>query len=307
MRRAVLVIILTLILVIITGCGASRQNKAEYSYSRGSQPAEQSQKVAEAVKDQSLPSLTGKVAQAAEAGSLAERKVIKNAEVSLEVEDVIATVKTIETRVATLGGFVSEANVSSWKRQENRSAHMTLRIPAQRFTGFMHELEQLGKVGSKREWIDDVTEEYIDLSARIQVLEAEEESLLGILRKAEQVEDMLAVKRELSRVRQERESLTGRLNYLRDRVQYSTINLSLYQVVASENTVDASGLAGVWEDGTKAFTKSLNMLLNGLGTVIIFVFAAAPVALPLILLGWAAWVINRRRNRSKPRQNVNDT
>ncbi|MGB9887774.1 MAG: DUF4349 domain-containing protein [Moorellales bacterium] len=84
-------------------------------------------------------------------------------------------------------------------------------------------MPELGEVKTQRVYSEDVTEDYIDLEARVKTLTAQKERLTELLERARTVEDILKVEKKLERVRAERESLSGKLNYLRHRVTYARV------------------------------------------------------------------------------------
>ncbi|MHB1126130.1 MAG: DUF4349 domain-containing protein [Bacillota bacterium] len=228
-----------------------------------------------------------------------ERQVIKNAEVTLNVADLMEAARTIEVRVDAMGGMVTETNISN-NAKDQLYGYLTLRVPSSKFAPLMTELAQWGEIETQRTYTQDVTEQYIDLEARTKNLKEQEQRLRDILAKASTVEEILKVERELERVRGESESLTGRFNYLRNRVDYSSISLQLREV-SQELTVKPLGMADLGKRSTGALIKSLNGLLNALGNLVVFLFAALPVLIVIILLVLLGWIAFRKyvaRNRS---------
>jgi uncharacterized membrane protein YccC len=114
--------------------------------------------------------------------------------------------------------------------QATRSATLELKIPAARFDQAVGGLRPLGKVESVQVHAEDVGEEYVDLSARTANARRLEERLLGLLAtRTGKLEDVLAVERELARVRQEIDTQEGRLRYLRTRAAVSTLNVTVHE------------------------------------------------------------------------------
>jgi hypothetical protein len=156
----------------------------------------------------------------------AQRRVISTASLSIEVETVPDAITRVRTIAEGLGGFVEQ--LSSFGGSEQQQASITVRVPQAQFFTTLERLEELGEVQSRNVGSDDVSEQFIDLEARLKSALREEESLLSLLGKAQQVGEILTIERELSRVRSEIERLQGQLNFLERRVELATISVSLF-------------------------------------------------------------------------------
>ena len=157
---------------------------------------------------------------------VAQRQVISQASVSMEVDEVPAAVAQVRAIAESLGGFVGQ--LSSSGGPERQQSTMTIRVPQAEFFTTLEHIKSLGKVRSENVGSEDVTERFIDLEARLRSALREEESLLSLLDKANQVSEILAVERELSRIRSDIERDQGQLNFLERRVDLSTITVSLF-------------------------------------------------------------------------------
>ena len=171
------------------------------------------------------PSAPG-AAGAAEALAIGDRKVINTGSVAVRVEVVADAVTQVRTVAETLGGFVGQ--LSLFGEAEAQQATITIRVPQDQFFTALDRLEALGKVLSKDIGSQDVSEQFIDLEARLKSLQQEEARLLDLLGVAESVSDILAIESELARVRAGIESIQGTLNFLQRRVDLSTITVSLF-------------------------------------------------------------------------------
>jgi hypothetical protein len=156
----------------------------------------------------------------------AQRQTISQASVSIEVEEVPSAVAQVQAIVESFGGFV--AQLSSSGGPERQQSTMTVRVPQSDFFAALESIRSLGKVRSENVGSEDVTERFIDLEARLRSALREEESLLSLLERAEQVSEILTIERELSRVRSDIERDQGQLNFLERRVDLSTITVSLF-------------------------------------------------------------------------------
>ena len=164
--------------------------------------------------------------QPGQAGPAAERKIIFIASLSIEVEEVEAAVDRARAVAESLGGFVE--HLSSSGGSETPRADLTIRIPQTGFSDALEHIESLGEVQFRNLGSEDVTEQFIDLGARLKSSMAEEKSLLALLERSNSVTEILTVERELTRVRADIERAQGRLNFLERRVDLATIQVSLF-------------------------------------------------------------------------------
>ena len=156
---------------------------------------------------------------------IADRKVISTAFVSVEVEAVAEAVVLVRTIAESRGGFVEQLSRSG--AGERQSATLTIRVPQPAFFEALEQIGDLGTVEEEHVESQDVSEQFVDLEARLRAAEREEESLLKLLERANTVSEILTIERELGRVRSEIERLQGQLNFLSRRVDLATISVSL--------------------------------------------------------------------------------
>ena len=192
---------------------------------------------------------------------VADRKVISTASISLEVEVVPEATAAVRSIAEGLGGFVEQMSTSG--NEGRQQATITIRVPQDQFFTGLDRLSELGKVRSQRVGSEDVTEQFIDLEARLKSALREEKSLLSLLDKAQLVSEILTIERELSRVRSEIERLQGRLNFLERRVELATITISLFshgvdtgEPPSASLTIEASDVTGSVER-VKALVQTL--------------------------------------------------
>jgi len=226
-----------------------------------------------------------------------DRKIIFNASLSLDVIDAEKAFSDCEILVAKYGGFVAESSLQKSDTQVVAAA--TLRVPADKATQLMNDLAGLGTVTSRSSGSEDVTSQYIDIQARLKVLRAEEEQLVGFLKKATNIEDMLAVQEQLRTVRTQIEQYEGQQRYMDNATSLATVTAQLTQT--TETFVAPRGFGS-------AFVQSLARFGHGLaafwtwfgGSVVFLVFYG-------LLIWGLAWIVLRLRHRhsrkSLPPQN----
>jgi hypothetical protein len=169
-----------------------------------------------------------------------ERLIIRNGNISMTVSSTLESKAAIEQRVASMAGegaFVVQSNVSESGREGNPYVNMTVRVPAERFDETMDWLEGLAVEGTNptvSESAQDVTEEYVDLSARVESLEAARDRLLQLMEDARTTEDLLMAEQQLTQREAEIESLRGRMRYLSESAQLSRIDIQLQPYILSQ-------------------------------------------------------------------------
>jgi len=194
-----------------------------------------------------------------------DRKIIQTGWISIEVGDFDSAASAVEQLAAASGGFVSDSS-SYITSNGQKKGTITIRVPAVGFQSVLDEAKKLGDVKSTSSSGQDVTEEYIDLGARLTNYQRQEERLLLILDNATTVEDLLKVEEQLGRVRGEIEQIEGRLRYLDNYIDLSTITVEISEPVPITHTW---GIRDALSDSVEGFIYSTN-------SVIIFVGNALP-------------------------------
>lgn len=221
MRLAILLTLL-LVAVFFSGCTAP--------FSTAGESGEVTKGVTRELS-QSAEGTEGKLGvqpeeEATKADITEDRKIIRNARLSIEVRNFDSSAERVEEIAENSGGYVSDSSSYITETGHERGT-VTIRVPAEGFSSILEELKTLGKVESTHTSSQDVTEEYVDLEARLGNLKRQEERLLAILDNATTVEEVLKVEEHLGRVRGEIERIEGRLRYLDNRIDLATITVEL--------------------------------------------------------------------------------
>ena len=221
----------------------------------------------------------------------AQRMVISTAEMRLEVGDVQKTHDQIGQIATGAGGFITESSLSHGDGVE--TGNVTVRVPAKQYQPTLARIAKLGKVLEKQESGQDVTEEYVDLEARIRNLKREEQAFLAVLNKASKVPDILAVENELGRVRGQIEQATGRIQYLQNQVALATITVRL-----SEPTPVVAKIVN-WDVflTARGAANALQVVFRKLVSVVIWGVVFIPF---WALIGLVVYGSKRYRARRKP-------
>lgn len=203
--------------------------------------------------------------------------IIRTGNLGIVVEDTDATVAAITSLVNGMEGWVVSSNL--YKYGEARRGEMTVRVPVAQFDAAMGQIKALAlEVNSESSSGQDVTEEYVDLTARLSNLEATAARVRGFLDEATDVEDALAVNQELSRLESEIEQLKGRMNYLSQSASFSTIQVDITPDVLSQ-PIEIAG----WRPQGVA-KEALEDLINGLQGLADFLIRFIIAVLPMLLI-----------------------
>ncbi|MFQ5410699.1 MAG: DUF4349 domain-containing protein [Phycisphaerae bacterium] len=168
--------------------------------------------------------------------SAERRVVIYNAAFRVVVPEIEASIKKAEALAAELKGWVQGIEGDS----------ISVRVPAARFHDAVSRVEGMGRVAHREVKAADVTEEYVDLEARLKNARAVRERLLALLEKAEDVKAALEVEKELMRVGEEIERIEAKLALLKNRVAYSTISITFERVYRAAPTPQLMKLPFQW-------------------------------------------------------------
>lgn len=211
--------------------------------------------------------------------SLADRKIIKTGEISIEVPNVAKAVAGVRAMAIELGGYVGGSQSGTF----DQSATLTLRIPADRFEEALTRLRKLdGDVLNEATREEDVTSSVVDLEARLRNLQASETQYRTLLSRAEKVEDILAVQTRLDDVRGQIEQLQAQLKELNGLADLATLSVTLVPGAVQQ-------AAGNWDPGktlTEAFAALVGFVQNLGNAAIWLVVVVAPAAVVLAILAW---------------------
>jgi len=216
---------------------------------------------------------------------IVDRQVITHASMAVTVPRLDEAQAEVLRITTTLGGYVQTSSFNNFT--DNQSWNFTLRVPSDKSQEAVRLISALGSVQSSGSNRQDVTEEYMDLEARLTVMRLEETRLLELLRRANTIDDYLKVESHLTRVRIEIEQATGRLKFLTHSVDMATIGLIL---TPERGAIlpEPVGFAGLGQRLSAAFREGLNVVVEIVSGTLVFMVAALPLLLiivPLLLIG----------------------
>lgn len=222
------------------------------------------------------------------------RKIIYTANLVMQVENYAEAEPRVQEVIRQSGGYILQFNENTSAAE--KSGTFTIKVPASGFQSFIDLLEQIHPTVQKKMQGQDVTEEYVDLSARLKAKLVMESRLVAFMEKAEKTDELVAFSTELGKVQEEIERIKGRMRYLEQNVSYSTVVLRLSEKIGSADVItarDRGPLFGRAADALRGTLAVLGFLLQG---IVVMIAGALPV---LLLLALAAIPYHHMRKRRK--------
>ena len=237
------------------------------------------------------------------------RKLIRTVSLSLETKEFDSVLTNLSTKTTELGGYIetSSVNGNSYSHHSTRYASYVIRIPADKLNEFVEVVSELGNVTQKNESVEDVTLRYIDVESHKKALETEQERLLELLSKAENMEEILTIESKLSDIRYEIENYESQLKTMDNQIDYSTVSVYIDEV---ERVTD-TGEKGFFEEIKERFGNSLYIVARGIRGLVIGILGSLPI---LIVCGGVIAVVvivvrkilKKRNMRKEDRTQNND-
>ncbi|MFN8635624.1 MAG: DUF4349 domain-containing protein [Chloroflexota bacterium] len=226
-----------------------------------------------------------------------DRMIIRTVTMTLAVTDVPDAFHKVEQIVSQQRGYLAGTQIR--QDGDRQIATMTIRVPADQAT-YQATLEQLRgiseRVVDEQSQAQDVTEQYVDIDARLRTLKASEENLLQLLAKAQKIDDNLQIQRELTNVRTQIEQIQSQKQSLERRADMATINLTLRESVVFIRPGWSPG--GTFEEAVRALGSALRGLTIAAIWIAVFspIWGGALVILWLLLRG-VVWLARRSDRR----------
>ena len=221
-----------------------------------------------------------------------DRKIIKEGEIHFETSDLDETRQRITASVTSLEGYISKENQYTYN--DRISQTLEIRVPSGNFDKLIEDISKgVERFDTKRIQATDVTEEYLDIELRMRIKKETENRYRELLAKAQTVEEILSIEKQIGELRAEIESIEGRLKYLKDQISYSMLTVTFYEMVSTP----------------VSFTSKLGVgLKNGWNNFIWFLIGLVNVW-PFILLGSfgvLGIIAYRKRRKARKRHSKTD-
>ena len=215
-----------------------------------------------------------------------EQKIIREGHLQFETQEPDNTYNRLVQSVKKYNAYIQEdSEGKSWDRVYR---NVTVRIPNTHFDAFIADISTgISFFDQKQITSQDITEEFVDLNARLKAKKTLEERYLQLLHKAVKVSEVIEIERELAAIREEIEAKEGRLKYLQHRVSYSTITVNFYKKVPQSEQATVSYGNKMW--------NALQSGWNGISSFFIGVLHVWPFIIILVAL----FFFIRKRLRTK--------
>lgn len=298
--------LLAVVVASIAGCAQLTGRQAQAP--RGTDTSQGQMQVAP--KEAAPPGTSEESARSsgAGAGSTAQQQmVIRNKTLQMRVDSVRTAVDKIDRLAKRNRGYITDSSISSQPGVTPQPVpdggpqtttpsddsgplfgSITVKVPVASFDEFVRQVRKLGTVRGESESSENVTQQHIDLVARVRNLQAEEKRLIEFLHAAKNVREMLLVENELSRVRGEIESLQGQIDYLEKQAAMGTLTVQLSEpgAVVSPGGQDW-GVVSAITDAIRYFVGVINFLIRMFGALL-------PLVLALLIAFWIVrWMLRR--------------
>ena len=217
--------------------------------------------------------------------------LIRTGQASIQVDSLEPALALVRQLASRVGGYVASATVQSGRGQL-RTASLEVRMPADRFEDALNGLSVMGKLEAVDVSAQDVGEEFVDVTARVENAKRLEARLIDLVAtRTGKLKDVLEIERELARVREEIERYDGRLRYLRARATLSTLTITVHEPLPVVGRAGSSVLGEAFKQAWRNFVALIALAIRSLGVVV-----------PLAAVAATAWAVLRRRRRpSEPR------
>jgi len=242
------------------------------------------------------------------------RKIIKNADVHLLVNDTDVAVSRATQVVSDLGGYIISSRVwyEDYFGNNLMYATITIGIPVDEFEHALNRLRDLSiRVLDENATGEDVTDQYVDLQSQLENLEATRARIQDFLKDAKTVDEALRINQQLSDIESQIEQIKGRMNYLSDRSAFSTITISFEPelpiltptptaTIAPTNTPRPTATLAPWKpgetfgDATRTVTVAYRGIMNFLIWLVVVIL---PILLPPFLILWFLWKLLTRKTK----------
>ncbi|GGN48538.1 DUF4349 domain-containing protein [Oceanobacillus indicireducens] len=300
MKKYISILVFSLLLAACTGeeADGTAEGTADIAYDTESYGVEESElQVSDGEEGQDAE--TENSVEDVEVDSAeSNRKVIYTADINVETDDFTAFSNQVQKEAARIGGYVLESTLYNEQAEDLKSGQMTIRIPQEDFHPFLDFIEE-GSTKVLDHYVsgEDVTEEFVDLESRLKSKEQVEERLLDFLAGAEETEDLLKISNDLAQVQEEIEMIVGRMNYLQDKTDFSTITISIRERNVTLTNVNDD--LNTWQETKQQFMKSINSIITTLSKLSILIIGNLPVLAIIGVLALSGFFIWRKQKKNK--------
>ena len=287
-KRIAVILTLALLLSLISGCGQKSEASMDtYEMARAETYA---------ANQDFATGLTA--ASAKQTGSAIElpqnRKWVITMSLSTETGDMDTALEAISARIQQMQGYVESQNISGLSGRQ-RTASLTIRVPADQVDSFVEEVSGLTNLVSSSRNVRDITLTYTDTEGRVKALETEQTRLLELMEQAENMSDLLEIEARLTEVRYQLENHASTLRLYDNQVDYATVSLYITEVEKYTPVEEP----GFFQRITGGLAESIVNLGETIVECIVWLIVNLPYLIILGLLGWGVAAIGKRIRRKR--------
>ena len=298
-KLTTLLLALAMTVASLTACGASTNSMtADVAMPEAAAPMENMKyEMEDAVLYSSASTAGGNTSANVQTG----QKLIRRVSIDAETEDLEALLGSLSIKISSVGGYIKNQdlyNGSAYSSYRYRSASLTIRIPAENLDNFIQQVKDVSNVVNYNESQEDVTLTYVSTESRIKALETEQERLLELLSKADNMSDLLEIEARLTDVRYELENVTSQLRVLANKVDYATVNLYIDQVKVYTEVEEQT----VWQRIGTGFKQNLEDIGEGLEDFFVWFVTYSPQLVSFAVVAAVVIAVLRRRNQKRKAQ-----
>lgn len=221
-----------------------------------------------------------------------DREVIRTGYLTMRVEDVPEAIAEVHGLVTAAGGLISAEDASSNGQDDTVDyANITAAVPAADLDEFIADVSALGSVESVNVSAQDVTQQGVDLDARIAALRTSIDRMNELLASADRIEDLLAIETQLSARQAELDSLVAQRTWLSTQVAMSTVTVTLMPVTTISD-VEVPGFLSGLESGWSALVTLVKVGITALGFLLPFIAIGLVIVVPIVII-----LVRRARSR----------
>lgn len=237
------------------------------------------------------------------------QKIITGSNMQVETLKYIETVNAVKAACKAVGGYIFEAQVQGVPTGENslRRADYTFKIPKDKLVAFKTDVEKAGNLVTDEVTSQDITSDYTDTELRLKSKKAYRDNLMKLYEKAKTLEDMVMLQDKIATEDTAIEQLEGQIKQWDDKLEYSAVNVSIYEV--KDLTVVVEAPTSFWANVGKTFVDSCNALIKFLKEAFVVFVGAVPFlavicVIALVILLIVGGISRRARKTRKAKKNL---
>ena len=289
-----------LLLVSFAGCAA--ESIADVTYSKGEAAPEYEMKDSLVYGDAAMAPT--EAAGGSNPSIAQNQKLVRTMHIRAQTQDMDPLLASLESKVRQLGGYVESKNVQNAITTANkttRNADITIRVPAEVLDEFTDHIRGQSNVISLNESVDDITLKYVSVESRITALETEQQRLLELMEKAENMSDLLQIEARLTEVRTELEQMVSQMRVFDNMVDYATLHLSVTEVKEfTEPEVEKT----IWQRIGDGMANTWNIFCTALTEFFVAIAISLPILIPLVVITVGTIVLIRLRSKKRREKNA---